>query len=152
MKIIRHFYVTVVSVLLVAQAASAQNFNPPPGVYQQNLERNLKRYGQVERIYPIDYKTKTFQAEPGGLYVVAAVYDVNDKSKRRNMVYRLGPKGERLEPHYSDDLVGFRGTPGMQMFPVRLKVPADEPGPVTYRIDCALSATVYVYKIVRGLK
>lgn len=133
-------------------AAMAQQFEPAPSEFQTKLEKLIGRYGTPERIYLQDVKNKTFDAKGGELYVVAFEYDINDKTKRRMMVYQLGSSGEKLNPRYPDYSTGIRGTGGTQMFHVRLDAPGDANLVTKYKIDADTGATVYMYRLIRGVK
>jgi hypothetical protein len=141
-----------IGILFSAAALWAQNFDPAPSDIQSKLETYLKRYGTVERIMLSDVKGETFDAIAGERYVVAFLYNVNDSETRRMMVYEQGPKGEKVNPQYPAASKGYRGINGKQLFVLRLQQPADRTGVIKYKIDTNTSATVYIYKLIAGVK
>lgn len=141
-----------IGILLSTVVVLAQNFDPAPSHIQTKLENYLKRYGKIERIMLTDAKNKSFDAIAGEKYVLAFLYDVNDQESRRMIVYELGPNGEKLNPQYPAASKGYRGINGKQLITLRMKQVSDRSGTIKYKIDTNSNATVYIYKIIGGVK
>jgi hypothetical protein len=133
-------------------AINAQQFEPAPSEFQNKLEKYIGRYGTPERIYLQDAKNKTFDGKGGELYLVAFMYDINTKTKRRMMVYEIGSAGEKKNPKYPDYSNAIRGDGSSQMFHVRLDADGDANTITKYKIDTDAAATVYIYRLKRGVK
>jgi hypothetical protein len=131
---------------------NAQQFEPAPSEFQNKLEKYIGRYGTPERMYLQDGKNKTFDGRGGELYLVAFVYDINAKTKRRMMVYEIGSSGEKKNPKYPDYSNAIRGDGSSQMFHVRLDAQGDANTVTKYKIDADAAATVYIYRLIRGVK
>jgi hypothetical protein len=139
-------------VLFAATAIQAQNFEPAPNEFQTKMEKYIGRYGTSERVYLNDTKKKTFDAKGGQIYLIAFVYNANSQHKRRMMVYEIGPNGEKTNPKYPDYSKGFRDSQGWQMFHVRLDTEGDNNTITKYKIDADTEATVYIYRVIKGVK
>jgi hypothetical protein len=130
----------------------AQQFEPAPSEFQNKLEKYIGRYGTPERMYLLDAKNKTFDGRGGELYIVAFVYDINTKTKRRMMVYEIGSAGEKKNPKYPDYSNSIRADGSNQMFHVRLDAQGDASAITKFKIDADAAATVYIYRLIRGVK
>jgi hypothetical protein len=138
-------------VLFFSMAASAQQFEASSSETTKIIEDFVGRYGTAERIYITDAKNKTFEVPANEKFGVVFAYEVNDKVKRRMMMYQMGPKGEKVKIHYPGMDKGYR-IGSLQLFGLRLTSPGDAGAAVKYKIDSNPSATVYIYKLIPGVK
>ncbi|HSC53698.1 MAG TPA: hypothetical protein VLC98_08765 [Phnomibacter sp.] len=138
---------TLVSCMATAFAI-AQQYEPAPSPLQTKLENYIGRYGTPERVYLNDVKKETFDAIGGEMYTVVFVYNINTKSKRRMMVYELGPNGQKINPKYPNYSKSIRPGDNAQLFNIRLNPTTN----TTYKIDPDTAATVYIYKLIPGVK
>lgn len=129
--------------------AGAQDFTVQNAEAEYRLQKFINRYGSSERIYLNDTKNKTFDAAAGQIYLVVFAFDINDKSKRRMMVYEIAPDGSKINPRYPDYSKGYRSEKGTQAFAVR--IPAHSDGTKKYKIDANASAKVLIYKVMPGV-
>jgi len=131
----------------------AQNFEPAPGsMVQTKIEKLIARYGTPERIYLNDVAKKTFEAEGGIPYVVVFNYNGKPTNARRMMVYEVGAGGEKKNPKYPANSKGWQLTPSAQAFSVRLSPEGTQSTKTTYKIDSDVSAEVYIYRLIQGVK
>lgn len=140
---------TTLLIFAAMLTAGAQNFEAHNADAEYRLQKFINRYGTSERIYLNDTKNKTFDAVPGSTYLVVFVYNINDNSKRRMMVYEVGPGGAKINPKYPDYSKGYRSEKGAQAFSVRIDPPGTQM--VKYKIDANASATVLIYKVKPGV-
>jgi hypothetical protein len=138
--------------ICLTSLAKAQQFEPAPSAVQSKLEQSMKRFGTVERMYLTDAKAQTIDLKDGGEYVIGFAYDINTKTTRRMLVYEVGPKGEKINLQYPSYSKGYRGVPGIQFFHVFVTPKGDGNTVHKYKIDADDAATVYIYKLIPGVK
>ena len=143
---------SLLMVLLVTNAAFAQQFLPAPSKVQSRLEASMKRFGNVERLFVQNTQKPVLELTGDNKYVVAFAYDINSKTPRRMLVHEIGANGEKINLLYPAYSKGYRGVPGMHVFHILLAPDGDASTLHKYKIDADDAATVYIYKLIPGVK
>jgi hypothetical protein len=142
--------ITIFTLLLfISSLGFSQNFEPAQSELQYKIEKSLKNFGAIERVFITDTINKTFEARPGQEYWAGFAYNTNDKSTRRMMLVELGAKGEKVSiqyPKYTKPITDGE----IQVFGINITSPNNDGKTVIYRIDASPQSTVYLYKITRS--
>ena len=144
---------TVAALLtLCSLSAIAQTFHPDPNPVQDRIEKFLKRYGTIERVYLADEQKKIFEAKPGKEYFAWVTFESRFKGVRRMMLVQQGVQGEKVKIHYTrfNQAISDGYT---QAYVITLIAPGEAAeSTLPYRVDASKEATIYIYELTRGFK